>query len=139
MGRDSNQQELLPGRQILCFSGDGGALMTGNELATAVLHDVPIKLFISNNGSYGTIRQHQEMGFPGRGGGTALARPDFAKWAESFGVKGLVIDENSEIDKVVAEALEATQSVVVDVRSSLELISAYTSINEIHHSLLLCW
>lgn len=122
----------LPGRQILCFSGDGGALMTGNELATAIMHEVPIKVFISNNGSYGTIRQHQEMGFPGRGGGTSLARTDFAKWAESFGAKGFVIDENSDIDKVVAEALEAKQSVVVDVRSSLELISAYTSINEIH-------
>lgn len=122
----------LPGRQVLCFCGDGGALMTGNELATAAKYNVPVKVFISNNGSYATIRQHQEIGFPGRGGGTALTQPDFAKWAESLGAKGLVIDAHSDIDAVVAEALESNESVVVDVRSSLELISAYTSINEIH-------
>lgn len=122
----------LPGQQILSFTGDGGALMTGNELATAILHDVPVKIFVSNNGSYGTIRQHQELGFPGRGGGTALARTDFVKWAESFGAKGVVIDENRDIDAVISEVLAEKGSVVVDVRSSLELISAYTTINEIH-------
>lgn len=122
----------LPEQQILTFCGDGGALMTGNELATAVKHGVAVKVFISNNASYGTIRQHQEIGFPGRSGGTGLTRPDFAAWAQSLGAKGLVIDENSDIEKAVDDALAAKESVVVDVRSSLELISAYTSINEIH-------
>lgn len=121
-----------PERQVLSFVGDGGALMTGNELATAVKYGVPVKVFISNNGSYATIRQHQEMGFPGRGAGTGLSRPDFAKWAESLGAKGLVIDTDSDIEAVVSDAIETKESVVVDVRSSLELISAYTTIGEIH-------
>jgi acetolactate synthase-1/2/3 large subunit len=118
-------------RQVLCFVGDGGALMTGSELATAVRQNVPVKIFISNNASYGTIRQHQERDFPGRGESTGLTRPDFAKWAESLGARGLVIDTGTDIDKVIAEALETKDSVVVDVRSSLELISAYTTISEI--------
>lgn len=122
----------FPGRQMLCFVGDGGALMTGSELATAVRQNVPVKIFISNNASYGTIRQHQERDFPGRGQSTGLTRPDFAKWAESLGARGLTIDAETDIDQVVAEALETKNSVVVDVRSSLELISAYTTISKIH-------
>jgi acetolactate synthase-1/2/3 large subunit len=90
-----------------------------------------VKIFISNNASYGTIRQHQERDFPGRGKSTGLTRPDFVKWAESLGARGLVIDTGTDIDKVIAEALETKDSVVVDVRSSLELISAYTTISEI--------
>lgn len=120
-----------PDRQVLCFIGDGGALMTGNELATALHRKVPVKIFISNNASYGTIRQHQERDFPGRGAGTALTNPDFAKWAEAFGATGLTIETESDIGDVVSRALEAKGSVVVDVRSSLELISAYTTINAI--------
>ena len=51
-----------PGRQVIHFLGDGGALMTGSELATAVQYGAKVKTFISNNGSYGTIRMHQETG-----------------------------------------------------------------------------
>lgn len=122
----------FPDRQVLCFVGDGGALMTGNELATAVLHNVPVKIFVSNNGSYATIRQHQERDYPGRGEGTSLLKPDFAKWAESLGARGLRIDNENDIGDVVARALAEKGSVVVDVRSSLELISAYTTISTIH-------
>lgn len=123
-----------PGRQVLCFLGDGGVLMTGNELATALDREVSVKVFISNNASYGTIRQHQERDFPGRGAGTGLANPDFAKWAEAFGATGLTIENESDIGDVVSRALEVKGSVVVDVRSSLELISAYTTINKIREA-----
>jgi acetolactate synthase-1/2/3 large subunit len=123
----------FPQRQVLCFVGDGGALMTGNELATAVRHKVPVKIFVSNNGSYGTIRQHQEREYPDRGEGTSLTKPDFAKWAESLGAKGLSIDNESDIEDVVARALAEKGSVVVDVCSSVELISAYTTISKIHN------
>jgi acetolactate synthase I/II/III large subunit len=73
----------LPGRQIITWIGDGGALMTGSELATAIQYGVPVKVFISNNGSYGTIRLHQEKVYQGRVHGTTLKNPDFAKWAEA--------------------------------------------------------
>lgn len=121
----------FPERQVLCFIGDGGALMTGSELATATLHGVRVKVFISNNASYATIRQHLEREFPGHGEGTGLSRPDFAKWGESLGAKGLTVDKESDVEAVVSEALAETASVVVDVRSSLELISAYTTIEEV--------
>ena len=74
---------------MIHFLGDGGALMTGSELATAMQYGAKVKTFISNNGSYGTIRMHQEIAYKGRVHGTELKNPDFAKWAESFGALGL--------------------------------------------------
>ena len=122
----------LPGRQVLSFIGDGGMLMTGGELATAVQEGAALKLFVSNNNSYATIRLHQERDYPGRVSGTRLANPDFAAWARAFGATGIVVERESEIEAAVAAALAAEGSVVVDVRSSLEAISAYTTMAKLH-------
>src|SRR3546814_17803243 len=65
-----------PERPVVGFIGDGGFLMTGNELATAVQHGAKICLFVANNGSYGTIRLHQERAFPARVIATDLRHPD---------------------------------------------------------------
>jgi acetolactate synthase-1/2/3 large subunit len=118
----------LPGRQVLSFIGDGGMLMTGGELATAVHEGVALKLFVSNNASYATIRLHQERDYPHRVSGTELANPDFAAWARAFGATGIVVEREADIEAAVAAALAAKGSVVVDVRSSLEAISAYTTL-----------
>ena len=114
----------LPGRQVVGFNGDGGVLMTGAELATAVQYDVPVKLFIANNNSYGSIRAHQEGSFPGREMGTELINPDFVRMAESFGAIGLRIENDSEVGPVVAEAMAATKPVLVEVTSSLAWMDA---------------
>ncbi|KRR10824.1 hypothetical protein CP49_22165 [Bradyrhizobium valentinum] len=66
-----------PDRQVIAFCGDGGFLMTGNELATAVARQLNIKIVISNNQSYGTIRSHRERAFPKRPWGTDLSNPDW--------------------------------------------------------------
>ena len=120
-----------PDRQVVTVCGDGGTLMTGNELATAVQYGAKVRIFVSNNKSYGTIRLHQEKSFPGRIEGTNLVNPDFAKWAESFGAKGLRIDTAEDADKVLAEALAHDGPVVVDVAASLEHISAYTNLTSL--------
>ncbi|MAO55810.1 MAG: acetolactate synthase [Rhodospirillaceae bacterium] len=120
-----------PDRQVVTLCGDGGTLMTGNELATAVQYGAKVRVFVSNNRSYGTIRLHQEKTFPGRVEATDLKNPDFAAWAESFGAKGLTIRTPEETEKVVAEALAHDGPVVVDVHSSLEHISAYTNLTSL--------
>ena len=118
-----------PGRTVLCFLGDGGAMMTGNELATGIAKGAKPKIFISNNRSYGTIRLHQERDYPRRIVATDLANPDFAAWARAFGAAGLTLDRQENAEAVIAEALACDKAVVVDVRSSLEAISAYTTIS----------
>jgi acetolactate synthase-1/2/3 large subunit len=118
----------FPGRQVINFLGDGGALMTGGELATAVQYGAKVKTFISNNGSYGTIRMHQEIAYKGRVHGTELTNPDFAKWAESFGVLGLTIAAIEEAPGVVEQALGHDGPVVVDVRTAVEHITPFATI-----------
>lgn len=117
-----------PGRQVLTFVGDGGMQMTGQELATAMRYRVPVKIFISNNGSYGTIRMHQERDFPGREMATELTNPDFAKLAESYGARGLTIARIEDAARVVAEAMAEPGPVVVDVRTALNHISAFATL-----------
>lgn len=117
-----------PGTQVLAFAGDGGALMTGNELATARQYGVTPVFIISDNNCYGTITQHHDMRYPGRPyqAATQLTNPDFALWATAFGARGLTIREESEIAGVIKEALSTRdQPVVVHVHTSLEQISAW--------------
>jgi acetolactate synthase-1/2/3 large subunit len=122
----------LPDRQVLTFVGDGGMLMTGGELATAMQQGARLKVFLSNNRSYGTIRLHQERDFPRRVSATDLTNPDFAQLARAFGATGMTIERDEDIEDVVARALAAEGTVIVDVRASLEAISAYTTIGRLH-------
>ena len=108
-----------PDRQVIAFVGDGGFLMTGNELATAVARRLNIKIVISNNQSYGTIRTHQERAFPKRPWGTDLFNPDFAALARAFGAQGYTITNAAEAATVVAEAMSARGPVVIEVRSDV--------------------
>lgn len=119
-----------PGRQVIVLVGDGGFLMTGMELATAMREGLPIKIFISDNGSYGTIRLHQERRYPGRPVATGLTNPDFAALARAFGATAFTIRREDEADATVAAALAADGPVVVEVRSSLRHLSAYATIEE---------
>lgn len=118
----------LPGRRVIAFAGDGGAMMTGNELATARATGAKPIVVIANNGSYGTIRQHQERAYPRRSAGTDLANPDFAAWGASFGALGLTVARDDQAAEAAARAMAHDGPVVIDVRTSLEAISANTTI-----------
>lgn len=117
-------------RQVIAFVGDGGFMMTGNELATAVQYDAPVKIFIANNASYGTIRMHQERRYPGRVTSTDLKNPDFAKLGDAYGALGLRIENDADVEPVVAEALGHDGPVVVDVRTSLNYLTAWRKLED---------
>ena len=118
-----------PGRPVVAVIGDGGFLMTGCELATAIRHRARLVAIVSNNGSYGTIRLHQEKHYPGRIKATGLTNPDFAAMARSFGALGIAVDSAGDVPKAVAAALAAEGPAVIDVRSSLEHITAFTTLS----------
>jgi acetolactate synthase-1/2/3 large subunit len=120
---------IMPERMAICFVGDGGMLMTGQELATAIQYGAAPKIIISDNGSYGTIRTHQERHFPARVSGTGLHNPDFAAWAQSFGAKAFSIGKGDDVRGVIADALVHDGATVVHVKSSLERISAFTTLS----------
>jgi acetolactate synthase-1/2/3 large subunit len=89
-------KRLHPDRQVVCFAGDGCFLMSGQEFATAVQHDLPIIVVVVDNGMYGTIRMHQEREYPGRVSATALRNPDFAAYARAFGGHGETVRKTEE-------------------------------------------
>jgi len=74
-----------PGRPVICLVGDGGFLMTGNELAVASERRVPLKVIVSENRMYGSIRMRQERSYPGRAWGTTFANPDLELFGRAFG------------------------------------------------------
>lgn len=117
------------GRRVITLVGDGGFLMTGNELATAVQYRLPVTVIVANNGSYGTIRLHQERHFPGRTIATDLKNPDFAKMGEAFGAKSFRIERDADIDAALDGALSAEGASFVEVRASLDHISAFTTLS----------
>lgn len=106
-----------PGRQVLAFCGDGGFLMNGNELATAVERGLNLKIIVSNNRSYGTIRTHQQRAYPSRVSGTDLTNPDFARLAEAYGARGFLIDKAGDAGSVVEKAMRTPGPVLIEVRS----------------------
>lgn len=120
-----------PGRQVVCFVGDGGFLMTGSELATAMQAGASPVLVVADNRSYGTIRMHQEKHFPRRVSATALVNPDFAQLARSHGALGIAVTHSSQMEDALRTALAAGGPAVVSVRTSLEHISAAATIGQL--------
>ncbi len=104
-----------PGTQTVAFLGDGGALMTGNELATALQYGVNPIMIIADNAMYGTIGMHSYMRYPERPfmGGTRLTNPDFAAWGRSFGAEAITIRDESEVEGGIAKAFSIKDRPVV--------------------------
>ncbi|MBC7637289.1 MAG: acetolactate synthase [Acetobacteraceae bacterium] len=122
-----------PNKQAVAFVGDGGVLMTGNEIATARAYGVNPIIVISDNKMYGTIGMHHEMRYPGRpyANATSLTNPNFAAWAEAFGARGLTITTEADIAATIADAFETakTRPVVIHVHSSATQMSAWRKRN----------
>lgn len=106
---------LRPDRTVVCFAGDGCMLMDGNELATAVQHELDVTVIVVNNGKYGTIRMHQEREYPGRVIATDLRNPDFVRYAEAFGALGLRATTTREFVSAFGRALTHKGVAVVEL------------------------
>ena len=121
-----------PDRQIFSIVGDGGALMTGSELATAVAQKAKIRVIVANNQHYGTIRYHQEVHFPTRNHyATNLVNPNFAKYGESFGLKCFTINEVEEVIPTIQKAMEVDGPSLIEFKMSLELNTSTTTLTQL--------
>ena len=122
----------FPDRQVFSIVGDGGALMTGSELATAVAQKAKIRVIVANNNHYGTIRYHQEVHFPTRDHyATKLVNPDFAKYGESFGLKCFIIHNTEEILPTIKSAMEVDGPSLIEFKMSLKLNTSTTTISQL--------
>jgi acetolactate synthase-1/2/3 large subunit len=120
-----------PERPVLSFCGDRGFLMTGQELATAVQYELPIIIFVVNNGMFGTIRMHQERDYPGRVSGTQLRNPDFAALARAYGGHGECVTRSDEFAAALERALAANKPAVIELKIDPEAITPRTTLSAI--------
>ncbi|HLS35148.1 MAG TPA: thiamine pyrophosphate-dependent enzyme [Bacillota bacterium] len=120
-----------PDKQVIALAGDGGFMMTVQELETAVRYDIPVICIVFNNKMYGTIRMHQEMHYPERVIGTDLGNISFTKLAESLGATSYIADTKEDFDAALQSALEKDGVVVIEVPTDKENISVNKTITQI--------
>jgi acetolactate synthase-1/2/3 large subunit len=121
-----------PGQPVIAFVGDGGFLMTGTELETAVREDVPIVVLVYDNAQYGTIRMHQQRDHPGRQVATALGPVDFAALARSLGAEGSSLTATDAFPDAFTAALHAGRPAVLHMRVDPEQISVVADATSAH-------
>ena len=120
-----------PDRTVVCFVGDGGALMTGQEIATAFHHGAAPIVMVFNNGMYGTIRMYQERVYPGRVSGTALTNPDFSQFIESFGGHGEIVERTEELVPAFLRAKASGRPAIIEVRMNPEQVTNRATIADL--------
>ncbi len=124
----------FPDRQAVCCVGDGGFLMTGQELATAFHHGVAPVVLVFNNQMYGTIRMYQERTYPGRVSGTALTNPDFAKFIEAFGGHGETVTATAEFAPAFKRAVASGRPAVIELVMNPDQITTRGTIADLRRA-----
>ncbi|SNS23538.1 acetolactate synthase-1/2/3 large subunit [Sphingomonas laterariae] len=123
-----------PQRQVVVLAGDGCFLMNGQELATAVRYGLKMLILVIDNGSYGTIRMHQEKRYPARISGTDLANPDFAALARAYGAWAETVTETAEFGPALARAKEQTGVALLHLKTDIEQIGPAATISGLRAS-----
>jgi acetolactate synthase-1/2/3 large subunit len=118
-------------RPVVAVAGDGDFLMNGQELATAAQHGADLLVMLVDNGSYGTIRMHQERDYPKRVSGTALDNPDFAALARAFGGWAATIERTEEFAPALDEALTRKGIRLIHCKTDVEQITNATTISKL--------
>ena len=108
-------QHARPDVPVLSINGDGGFLYTGNELASAMRHRIPLVAVVFSDGAYGNVRRIQEERFGNRLIACDLANPDFVKYAESFGAAGRRARDPQALRTALREAFAAREPTLIEV------------------------
>jgi acetolactate synthase-1/2/3 large subunit len=122
---------VFPERLVVSFNGDGDFLMCGQEIATARQYNLPIIFIVINNGTYGTIRMHQEKFYPGRVSGTDLINPDFAALAMAYGLRGEIVTTTEMFAPAFERAFNFSGPAMIEVRIDQDQISPRSTLSEI--------
>jgi acetolactate synthase-1/2/3 large subunit len=120
-----------PDRMVVSFVGDGGFMMTGQEIATAFHHGVAPIVLVFNNQMYGTIRMYQERSYPGRVSGTALTNPDFAKLIEAFGGHGETVTTTDAFAPAFCRAVDSGRPALIELVMDPEQITTRATITQL--------
>ncbi|MGE5305396.1 MAG: thiamine pyrophosphate-dependent enzyme [Alphaproteobacteria bacterium] len=120
-----------PERVVVTHAGDGGFLMTGQEMATAKQYRAAIIVIVYNNGGYNSIRMHQEAQYPGRPYGTELVNPDFAALGAAYGAVGLKVSRDAEFLPAFKKALASDGPALIEVVTDSEFVTPTTTLSQL--------
>lgn len=120
-----------PERLVVAHVGDGGFLMTGQEMATAKQYGANIIAIVFNNEGYNSIRMHQEAQYPGRQYGTDLVNPDFAALGTGYGALGVRVSRDEEFLPAFKKAMAADGSALIEVLTDLEYVTPSAKLSEL--------
>ena len=125
-----------PGRTVVCFAGDGDFQMTCQELATAAQAGAQPIILILNNGTYGTIRAHQERHYPGRVSGTDVVNPDFVTLAKAYGFHAERVEATAGFAAAFDRALASKTGAVLDLSISAEAMTPRVTLSQMRATAL---
>ncbi len=108
-------QHARPDVPVVSINGDGGFLFTGNELATAMRHNIPLTAIVFNDGSFGNVRRIQQEQFGNRLIGSDLTNPDFVKYAQSFGAVAERARDPNQLRSALRRALIRREPSLIEV------------------------
>ncbi|MFB5662463.1 thiamine pyrophosphate-dependent enzyme [Alteribacillus sp. HJP-4] len=121
----------LPKKPVVSFSGDGGFMMTMQEIETAVRCKVAVIALVFNNATYGTIRMHQEKIYPDRVIGTRFGEVNFSKIADAMGAVGVRAESAVEFRKAFQKALQETERpVIIEMKMNPKQLSPTMILSE---------
>jgi acetolactate synthase-1/2/3 large subunit len=108
-------QRAYPDKLVMCVTSEGSFQMNLQELATAVIYKLPVKIVMLNNGFHGMVRQWQDLFYEGRYASSDLGKiPDFIKLADAYGIPGWRADKPAEVESVIREALKHKGPALMD-------------------------
>jgi acetolactate synthase I/II/III large subunit len=119
-----------PDRTVVACCGDGGFLMTGQEVETAVRYGAAITVVVFRNGLHGTIAMHQKQAL-GRTAGVEIGEVDLAGYARSLGAEGHTVRDPDELEPALKAALASEAVALLDVVTDPDIISPSTTLSEI--------
>ncbi|MDP9044348.1 MAG: thiamine pyrophosphate-dependent enzyme, partial [Pseudomonadota bacterium] len=127
---------LCPHRTVINLAGDGDFLMTAQEMATATGQRLgqgagKLIVIVVDNGTYGTIRMHQEREYPGRVSGSDLANPDFAALARAYGWRAESIDATAHFEPAFAAALAADRPTLLHLKLDADISTSRATLTAI--------
>jgi len=120
-----------PNKTVVCFAGDGDFQMNCQELGTAMQAGAQPIVLILNNGSYGTIRMHQERHYPSRVSGTELVNPNFVALAQAYGFHAEAVHHTDTFADAFARALASETGAVIELTISTEGITPFKTLSQI--------
>ena len=120
-----------PGRLVVAHVGDGGFLMTGQEMATAKQYGANVITIVYDNDGYNSIRMHQEAQYPGRQYGTDLVNPDFVALGSAYGALSLKVTRDEEFLPAFKKAMTADRSALIEVLTDFEYVTPSATLSEL--------